>query len=117
VIWSVEARRELPARARGRRLLLDYFATRCCGRGVSVGDVDLRWAGPAEPGGEFLALRGPVGLDAYIQRDLVPIMEAARGRVVMRGWGRFRHPVVEFEDGAVWLSFVGQCPTRSPLHH
>lgn len=117
MIWSGEARQELPARAGGRRLLLDYFASRCCGRNVSVGDVHLRWARRDEPDAEFLALRAPIGLDAYIQRDLVPIMEAARGRVVMRGWGRFRHPVVEFEDGAVWLAFVGRCPTRSPLRH
>ncbi len=43
VTWSEEARRELPTRANGRSLVLDYFAARCCGRNVSVGDLHLRW--------------------------------------------------------------------------
>lgn len=118
VIWSEEARRELPARAKKRRLVLDYFATRCCGRNVSVGDLHLRWTASSETiAGEFLPLRAPVGLEAYVQEDLVAVLEAARGRIVMRGWGRFRRPVVELADGAVWLDFVGACRTRSPLRH
>jgi Fe-S cluster biogenesis protein NfuA len=52
-----------------------------------------------------------------VQRELVPVLEAARGRIAMRGWRRFRRPVVELEDGAVWLDFVGACRTRSPLRH
>jgi hypothetical protein len=118
VIWSGEARRELPARAGGRRLLLDYFAARCCGRNVSVGDLHLRWTASGVPVDEdFLPLRAPTDMEAYVQRDLVPVLEAARGRIAMRGWGRFRHPVVELEDGAMWLDFIGACRTRSPLHH
>jgi len=35
----------------------------------------------------------------------------------MRGLGPFRRPIVELEDGAVWLDFVGACRTRSPLRH
>ena len=47
VIWSEEAHRELPTRAHGRALVLDYFATRCCGSterwsdGESSGDLAL----------------------------------------------------------------------------
>jgi hypothetical protein len=118
VIWSGEARRELPAHARGRRLLLDYFAARCCGRNVSVGDLHLRWIASGSPiTDEFLPLRAPSDMDAYVQRDLVPVLEAARGRIAMRGRGRFRRPVVELEDGAMWLDFIGACRTRSPLRH
>jgi hypothetical protein len=118
VIWSGEARRELPARARGRHLLLDYFAARCCGRNVSVGDLHVRWAASGAPiTDEFLPLRAPSDMDAYVQRDLVAVLEAARGRIAMRGWGRFRRPVVELEDGAMWLDFIGACRTRSPLRH
>jgi hypothetical protein len=118
VIWSEEARRELPARAGGRRLLLDYFAARCCGRNVSVGDLHVRWTPSDAPiTDEFLPLRAPSDMEAYVQRDLVPVLEAARGRIAMRGWGRFRHPVVELEDGAMWLDFIGACRTRSPLRH
>ncbi len=116
--WSEEARRELPDRAKGRRLMLDYFAARCCGRNVSVGDLHLRWEASREPVAmEFLPVRAPTGIGAYVQRDLVPVLEAAGGQIVMRGWGPFRRPVVELADGAVWLDFVGACRPRSPLRH
>ncbi|MBI3750754.1 MAG: hypothetical protein HY263_03725 [Chloroflexi bacterium] len=114
MIWSDEARRELPLRASGRRLLLDYFATRCCGRNVNVGDVDLRWARSSDSIAEdFLPLPAPPGVDAYIQRDLVAVLEAAGARIVMRGWSRLRRPSIELADGAAWLDFVGSCRTRS----
>jgi hypothetical protein len=118
VIWSPEARGELPARAGGRRLMLDYFAARCCGRNVSIGDLHLRWVAADRPiPYEFLPLRAPADVDAYIQRDLVPVLEAARGRITMRGWRWLRRPVVEVEDGALWLDFIGSCRSRSPLRH
>src|SRR6266487_2966707 len=116
VIWSPEARRELPVRANGRRLVLDYFAARCCGRNVSVGDLHVRWIASDEPmAEEFLPMRGPEGLEAYVQKDLVRVLDTTQGRIAMRGWGLFRRPVVELEDGAVWLDFIGACRTRSPL--
>ena len=118
MIWSPEARRELPARANGRRLVLDYFATRCCGRNVSVGDLHLRWIVSGEPmAEEFLPLRAPNGLEAFVEKELVRVLDSTPGRIVMRGWGPFRRPVVELEDGAAWLDFVGACQTRSPLRH
>lgn len=118
VTWSEQVRRELPERARGRRLVLDYFAARCCGRNVSVGDLHLRWIAAGAPiADDFLPLRAPTDIEAYVQRDLVPLLEAARGRITMRGWGRFRRPVVELADGAVWLNFIGACRTRSRLRH
>jgi hypothetical protein len=118
VTWSDEARQELPARANGRHLLLDYFATRCCGSNLSVGDLHLRWTASDDPiGDEFLALGAPGGIDAYIQRDLISVLQAAGGRVAMRGRGWFRGPVVELADGAVWLDFIGACGRRSPLRH
>lgn len=118
MIWSEQALDELPARAKGRSLLLDYFASRCCGRNVSVGDLYMCWSAPDKPiASEFLALRAPTGIEAYVQRDLVRVLEGAGGRVVMRGWGWFRRPVVELADGAVWLDFIGACRTRSALRH
>jgi hypothetical protein len=118
VMWSAEARRELPGQAKGRRLMLDYFAARCCGRNVSVGDLHVRWSPLGNPiTEEFLPLRAPGGVDAYVQRDLVPVLEAAGGQIAMRGRGWFRQPVVVVEDGAMWLDFIGACRTRSPLSH
>jgi hypothetical protein len=118
VIWSPEARRELPVLAHGRRLILDYFAARCCGRNVSVGDLHLRWTAAERPvRDEFLPLRAPLGLDAYVQRDLLAVLEAARGRITMVGWNWLRRPTIEVEDGAAWLDFIGGCRERSPLRH
>ena len=118
VIWSAEARREVPALAKGRRLVLDYFAARCCGRNVSVGDLHVRWIASDEPMAEdFLPLRAPEGLEAYVQGDLVQVLDTTQGRIAMCGWGPFRRPVVELEDGAVWLDFIGACRRRSPLRH
>ena len=118
MIWSDEARHELPVQAKGRRLLLDYFASRCCGRNVSVGDLHVRWTASDEPvAKEFLPLPAPTTIDAYVQRDLVSVLEAAGARMVMRGWGWFRRPVVELSDGGLWLDFVGACRTRSALRH
>jgi hypothetical protein len=118
MIWSNEARLELLARSKGRRLLLDYFASRCCGRNVSVGDLHLRWTRSDEPiAEEFQVLRAPTGIDAYVQRDLVSVLEATWARIVMRGWGWFRRPVVELSDAGLWLDFIGACRTRSVLRH
>jgi hypothetical protein len=116
--WSFSAVRELPGKARGRPLLIDYFAARCCGRNVSVGDLHLRWTSPDRPvAGEFLPLRAPAGIEAYIQRDLVRVLDAAGAQVVMVGWGPLRRPIVELTDGARWLDFIGACRSRSPLRH
>jgi hypothetical protein len=117
VLWSEAARLELPARAKGRRLVLDYFASRCCGTNVSVGDLSFRWQRPDQLTDELVPVAAPDGLDVWVQQELVPVLRAARGRVEMRGLGRLRHPSVELEDGAVWLDFVGRSPNRSPFRH
>jgi hypothetical protein len=116
--WSSSAIRDLPGKARGRRLLVDYFAARCCGRNVSVGDIHVHWTSAAGPvAGEFLPLLAPAGIEAYVQRDLVPVLDAAGARMVMIGWGPLRRAVVELADGAAWLDFIGACRSRSPLRH
>jgi len=118
VDWSPETRLELPRRAQGRRLLVDYFAARCCGGNLSVGDLHLHWKSSDEPIAEdFVALDAPDGIGAFVQRDLVPVLELAGSRIAMRGRGPLRRPVVELEDGAVWLDFIGACRSRSALRH
>jgi hypothetical protein len=37
--------------------------------------------------------------------------------VDMRGWGRFRRPVIELQDGATWLDFITGRRPRNPLRH
>jgi hypothetical protein len=118
VSWSEAARSELPAKARGRRLMLDYFAARCCGTNVSIGDLHLRWIAPGQPmAEEYWPLKAPAGIEAYVQRDLVRVLEAAGGQIAMRGWGVFRRPAVDLANGAMWLDFIGACRIRSPIGH
>jgi hypothetical protein len=85
MIWSEAARREVPVRAKGGRLLLDYFASRCCERNVSVGDLHLRWTSDEPITEEFVALPAPTRIEAYVQGDLVSALDAAGGRIVMGG--------------------------------
>lgn len=66
---------------------------------------------------EFLPFRAPSGIEAFVQRDLVSVLDAAGARVVMRGWGWLRRPAIELSNGAVWLDFIGACRTRSALWH
>ena len=83
-----------------------------------MGDLHLRWTGSEVPiAEEFQPLRAPAGIEAYVQRDLVSVLEAAGARIVMRGWGWFRRPRVELSDGGLWLDFIGACRTRSVLRH
>jgi len=118
VSWSDEARRELPAMARGRRLVVDYFATRCCGGNVAVGDLSLRWL-PADAGvdAEFVPVEAPDGLRVRVQHDLVSVLRSTGAQVVLRGRGRFRRPVIELQDGATWLDFITGRRPRSPFRH
>ena len=118
VSWSDAARRELPAMAHGRRLVVDYFASRCCGSNVSIGDLSVRWQptdAPVDP--EFVPVEAPDGLRVRVQEDLVSVLKATGGRVEMRGWGRFRRPVIELGDGATWLDFIAGRGRRNPLRH
>jgi len=115
VRWSDAARRELPALAKGRGLVVDYFATRCCGSNVSVGDLLVGWRrADAAIAPDLVPIASPDGVNAWMQRDLVGVVQAARGRVEMRGFGRLRRASLELDDGTVWLDFVGTRRPRSP---
>ena len=108
-----EARVGLVAQARGRRLVIDWFATRCCGN-VAVGDVVFRWRAPEQPIDlDAVRVEAVDGLELWIRPELVPLFARARARLVLRGIGPWRHPSVVVEDGAAWLDFFSACPTRS----
>ena len=118
IAWSDAARREVPARSQGRKLVVDYFASRCCGSNLSIGDLTVRWSGVGgQTGPEFIDTDGPEGVGLAIHRDLVSILERTGATIQMRGWARIRRPVVVLADGAAWLDFIGRRPPRSPLRH
>jgi hypothetical protein len=99
-------------------LLVDYFAARCCGRNFSVGDLHVRWTSSLKlVAADFVPLEAPAGIEAYVQRDLVRVLDTAGAQVAMVGWGPLRRPVVELADCALWLDFIGACRNRTPLRH
>ena len=104
--------------ARGRRLVVDYFAARCCGSNVSIGDLSVRWLPMSTPlDEEFISIESPDGLDVGVQHDLVAVVGATGGQIEMRGWGPFRRPVIVLRDAATWLDFIAGRRPRSPLRH
>ncbi len=108
-----EVEQALASQARGRRLLIDWFATRCCSN-VAVGDVDFRWQAPdrqIEPGA--VRVEGITGFEVWLRPELVGLFARARARVILTGFGRWRHPSVVVEDGDAWIDFFAACPMRS----
>ncbi|MGZ6293778.1 MAG: hypothetical protein ACXWPO_03105 [Candidatus Limnocylindrales bacterium] len=98
--------------------MLGYFAARCCGGNVTIGDLHPRWGATQERlPDECLPLRAPGDLEAFVQCDLMPVLETARGRIVMRGRGPLRRPAIEVADGHAWLDVIGACWPRSVLRH
>lgn len=101
------------AQAGGRRLVIDWFATRCCGN-AAVGDVVFRWRAAGHPiDPDAVQVEGIDGLELWIRPELIPLFARARARIVLRGIGPWRRPSVVAEDGAAWLDFFAACPTRS----
>ena len=108
-----EVQAGLAAQARGRRLVIDWFATRCCGN-VAVGDVLFRWRAEGQPmDPDTVRVDGTNGLELWIRPELARLFARARARVVLRGIGPWRHPTVIVEDGAAWFDFFAACPKRS----
>ena len=108
-----EARAGLAGQARGRRLLIDWFATRCCSN-VAVGDVVFRWRAPGQPiDPDAVRVEDTAALEIWIRPELVSLFARSRARIVLRGIGPWRRPAVVVEDGAAWMDYFAACPTRS----
>ena len=105
--------------SRGRRLMIDWFKSRCCRSNVGVGDVSLRWVEPDSSlsDDDWVRLDGVEPLDAYAQREIVALLARAGARLEVAGVGPFRHPTVTISDGEAWIDFFNTCSRRSPLRH
>jgi hypothetical protein len=101
-------RDELRTSARGRALLIDYFA--CAARwGLRFGDVRFRWLDGRAPLPDRTLLLADIDLPPiFINADLAPLMIRERARLRMAGprWPRgLRHPTILVADGGPWLAF------------
>ena len=100
---DLRATRRIAEEARGRTLLIDFFASRCC-TSVLVGDLETRWLDPAqvvglEPIGSINAT--PIVADPA----LTAVLRAGGARLVAGGWlGRSIR--VRLDVPEAWLDFL-----------
>lgn len=89
--------------ARGRVLLIDFFASRCC-TSTLVGDLETRWLDPDRTAG--LESLGTVsGTPIVADPRLAKILHEGRARIVRGGW-RGRSLQVRLDVPEVWLDFL-----------
>lgn len=101
----VSARAAIEAHAGGRRLIIDWAATVCCG--VRMGDLRLKWAKRSSPlDADLVPVEGLEPVVAFCRPELVSVLEAGRARLEVRGIGPFRRPTIVLENAAVWLDFL-----------
>jgi hypothetical protein len=116
LIVNPGTRAELPKLARGRILLIDYFA-RVGQRGVILGDVELRWLTRAEDlPAPVLRVTDLPESPVFIVPELAPLMVRVHARLEAVGphWPPFlRHLAIRISDGEAWLDFFAA--RASPL--
>lgn len=104
-------RSELAAYAKRRRLIVDWSTATCCG--TLIGDLRLRWQRPTEPlDPDLVTVEGLEPVEALCRPELASVLERARARVEMRGFGPFRRPTIVLEHASAWLDFLD-----TPLAH
>jgi hypothetical protein len=101
-------RDELRTIARGRAVLIDYFA--CAARyGLRFGDVRFRWLDDDAPLPDRVLLLTDIDdPPTFIKAELAPLMVTERARLRMSGprWlGPLRQPTILISDGGPWIDF------------
>lgn len=97
------ATRQIAEDARGRTLLIDFYASRCC-RSVLVGDLETRWLDPGQDAG--LEPIGSVsGTPIVADPGLTRVLRDGAARLVAGGWlGRSFQ--VRLDVPEAWLDFL-----------
>ena len=99
-----ELRGRLASMARGRTLLIDFFASRCCGSNLAVGDLTARFVDRAGAGAVELAPVEEVRIAA--DPHLLELLGSAGPTLRLGGLPFARHLVLDLEDPAAWLDFL-----------
>ena len=103
-----ETRAELAALARGRALIIDYFAY-AARWGLRFGDVRFRWLNWSDPLPDRALLLADIDEPTtFIKADLAPLMLRERAMLRMAGprWPEgLRRPTIAIADGGPWLAF------------
>jgi hypothetical protein len=91
--------------ARGRVLVIDYFASRGCS--FVVGDLtcELRSSPPASGFTELAAIEG---VRLFVEPRLLPVLADAGASLRIGGPPFGRHLAVDLEEPEQWLAFLDQ---------
>ncbi len=90
--------------ARGRTLLIDFFASHCCGSNLAVGDLTARFVERTGAGHADLA---PIdGVRVAADAHLLELLESAGPTLRLGGLPFARHLALDLEDPAAWLDFL-----------
>lgn len=109
---DLRATSRIAEKARGRTLLIDFFASRCCTSGL-VGDLETRWLDPGQDAG--LEPIGSVsGTPIVADPALTAVLREGRARIVVGGWlGRSLQ--VRLDVPEAWLDFLDS-PSARRMH-
>jgi len=103
-----ETRDELRTIARGRAVLIDYFAY-AARWGLRFGDVRFRWLDEGTQMPDRVLLLADIDEPTtFIKAELAPLMIREQARLRMSGprrLGLLRHPTILITDGGPWLAF------------
>lgn len=99
---------ELRAIARGRAVVIDYFA-QAVRWGLRFGDVRFRWLDDrSDMPDRLLQVADIEDPPTFIKAELAALMVSEHARLRMAGprWlGALRHPTILIADGGPWIAF------------
>jgi hypothetical protein len=98
-----DLRASLPSAARGRHLVIDYFASHRCG--APVGDLTATFRAD-EPGADYVELDPLDDVRCFAEARLVPLLAEARATLRWAGPTFARHLAVELDRSELWLQFL-----------
>ena len=103
IMASPRLRARLPSLARGRALVVDYFASARCG--VVVGDITARF-GPDPRPEAFVRLRDLEGVAVFVERRLVTLLEESAPTLDLSRWPIGHRLNVGLDRPERWLEFL-----------
>jgi hypothetical protein len=100
---TAELRSSVRSTARGRSLVIDYFASHRCG--PPVGDLTATFIAE-EPGSTYVELDPIEDVRLFVEVRLVPLLAAAGVTLRWAGPAFARHLAVVLDRPGLWLEFL-----------
>ena len=110
---DAQATRRIAQVGRGRTLLIDFYASRCC-RSVLVGDLEIRWVEGDPPAG-FEQVGSVAGTRVVADHRLVGVLTTGGARIVETGGLFGRSLGVRLDAPEQWLAFL-ETPAAQRVH-